>query len=371
MRQRLNVNRYLTPLSSQETLQYIGHRLKMVGSSFENCFSARCQGVIFRMTEGVPRRINQLCDNALLVCMAEGARKVDRRILKKAQEAVQTDFLAAPPGPKRMPPEGGWRVLMPRTAVAALVLVAMGALGYRYFSNNYSFPVYSASRMASGSPAPLQVGPRISSLEKGRSAPTKESVSASEEVSRPPAAPTSIKPPRASEKAGITGNRDLAGQGDQERSAISQISLPAQEPTPAVIPNQVIVQKGDYLTRIAYGHYGNSGLGLLAIILANRDEISNDLVYPGQNLYIPEIDKRQQTMRLQDGSYYAPYALISSPERLKEITSWLKKKQVSFLVIRSRDDAGKPLHRVVIGGYQSQQDLKQAFEKTKTKDGKG
>ena len=92
------------------------------------------------------------------------------------------------------------------------------------------------------------------------------------------------------------------------------------------MPNRVTVQKGEYLTRIAYGHYGNSGLGLLALILANRDEISDDLVYPGHNLYLPEIDERKQTMRLQDGSYYAPYALISSPGRLKEIISWLKNK---------------------------------------------
>ena len=47
-------------------------------------------------------------------------------------------------------PEGGWRACKPWAAVSAMVLLAMGALGYTYFSNNYPCTLYGAFRMASG-----------------------------------------------------------------------------------------------------------------------------------------------------------------------------------------------------------------------------
>jgi hypothetical protein len=48
------------------------------------------------MTGGVPRQINHVCDNALLICMTKGMRKVNRRILRKAEEALGTDLIFTP-----------------------------------------------------------------------------------------------------------------------------------------------------------------------------------------------------------------------------------------------------------------------------------
>jgi general secretion pathway protein A len=96
LRQRLNINRFLSPLTAVETIKYIDHRLKKVGSSFESCFTANCRSLIYKMTGGVPRQINRICDSALLICMTEGRRKVNRKILQKAQEALGTDQIFTP-----------------------------------------------------------------------------------------------------------------------------------------------------------------------------------------------------------------------------------------------------------------------------------
>jgi general secretion pathway protein A len=96
VRQRLNINRFLSPLDAAETVKYIDHRLKKVGSSFEACFKSNCGSVIYKMTGGVPRQINHICDNALLICMTEGKRKVNRKILRKAEEALRTDLIFTP-----------------------------------------------------------------------------------------------------------------------------------------------------------------------------------------------------------------------------------------------------------------------------------
>ena len=96
LRQRININRFLFPLDPEESLEYIDHRLRCVGGSFEACFEPGCRRLIHKMTEGVPRRINLLCDHALLICQAEKAPKVTPKILKLAYEALESDHLGSP-----------------------------------------------------------------------------------------------------------------------------------------------------------------------------------------------------------------------------------------------------------------------------------
>ena len=44
LRQRINVNRFLSPLNYSETIQYIDHRLRQVGSSFASIFEETVRG---------------------------------------------------------------------------------------------------------------------------------------------------------------------------------------------------------------------------------------------------------------------------------------------------------------------------------------
>ena len=95
IRQRININRVLSPLSPSETIEYIDHRLKIADSSFGERFEQSCRKLLYEMTEGVPRDINRLCDTALLVCMSEKGRKVTRSTLKKAYNALNADLIQA------------------------------------------------------------------------------------------------------------------------------------------------------------------------------------------------------------------------------------------------------------------------------------
>ncbi len=96
LRQRISINRFLSAMDADETVQYIEHRLKVVGACFSYCFEANCRGVLYKLTGGIPRLINQICDHALLICKAEGLEKINKRILKKADEALRSDLLFAP-----------------------------------------------------------------------------------------------------------------------------------------------------------------------------------------------------------------------------------------------------------------------------------
>jgi type II secretory pathway predicted ATPase ExeA len=93
LRQRININRFLAPLDSRETWRYVDHHLRVVGGTYESCFTSSCLRSIYKLTGGVPRCINHLCDNALLICKASEQPKVDRRILRKAQDSLCGEIL--------------------------------------------------------------------------------------------------------------------------------------------------------------------------------------------------------------------------------------------------------------------------------------
>lgn len=126
LRQRLNINRFLSSLDYEETKNYINHRLQVVGSSLEECFQPKCLAFIYRLTNGVPREINRLCDSALLVSKGAGLRKVDKATLKKASRALRSDLIFTPSTPKR-----GFQKLidyLPKTGPAFAVVAGIATL---------------------------------------------------------------------------------------------------------------------------------------------------------------------------------------------------------------------------------------------------
>jgi general secretion pathway protein A len=50
LRQRININRFLSPLNSSETMQYVDHRIRQVGSSLSTIFEDNCGRAIYKMT---------------------------------------------------------------------------------------------------------------------------------------------------------------------------------------------------------------------------------------------------------------------------------------------------------------------------------
>lgn len=141
LRQRISINRFLSTLDSLETIQYIDYRLKVVGSSFDSCFDSNCKYLIYKSTGGVPRLINQICDNAFLICKAEGLEKVNKRILKKSDEALRSDLIFTPK-PSDTVNKGVFSfykrvATLAAVSICVVVLMLVGFFSYStYFSKN-------------------------------------------------------------------------------------------------------------------------------------------------------------------------------------------------------------------------------------------
>ena len=81
--QRITGRFHLKGLRLGETAEYITHRLKVAGGQ-KKLFSDRTVKRIHKLTGGVPRLINTLCDRSLIGAFAEEKDRVDESIVKKA-----------------------------------------------------------------------------------------------------------------------------------------------------------------------------------------------------------------------------------------------------------------------------------------------
>ena len=113
--QRVIARYHLQALTEAETVQYIRHRMEVCGLDRPLPFNSRALRRIHELTGGVPRRINLLCDRALLGAYAGGLSTVDKAIVDKAAGEVFEPARA---------PQRGWA-----HAVAAVAVLAVGGAG--------------------------------------------------------------------------------------------------------------------------------------------------------------------------------------------------------------------------------------------------
>ncbi|MEP6718646.1 MAG: AAA family ATPase [bacterium] len=71
-----------------ETDRYITSRLLLSGAARTDIFSREAIDYIYRCTEGIPRNINNLCDNALLAGYAAGEITIGRSIVEEVAESL-------------------------------------------------------------------------------------------------------------------------------------------------------------------------------------------------------------------------------------------------------------------------------------------
>lgn len=82
--QRISLKRYSTTLDQENTLNYVQYRLEIAGCKDANIFSPGAQKLIYGYSQGTPRKINILCDNALLITYATGSKTVSSSSIEEA-----------------------------------------------------------------------------------------------------------------------------------------------------------------------------------------------------------------------------------------------------------------------------------------------
>jgi len=104
LHQRISIIKTLVPLDLEETKNYVEYRLKVAGYQGQPLFTSAALRSIWETSHGIPREINTICFNALLLLAAAGGRQVDLKILQEViadLEPVEISGNAGrPPGPR-------------------------------------------------------------------------------------------------------------------------------------------------------------------------------------------------------------------------------------------------------------------------------
>jgi hypothetical protein len=87
--QRLAARCYLDCLTSAEALQFVRAQTAAAGGDPDACWTEDALRAIHRLTGGVPRLINQVCDHALILAAAGGVRNIDDRGVEEAWADLQ------------------------------------------------------------------------------------------------------------------------------------------------------------------------------------------------------------------------------------------------------------------------------------------
>jgi len=98
LRQRARLRQRLDAMVEAETVEYIKHRLAIAGGSSDEIFEPETLREIHRLTSGIPRLINTLCDTALTACMVEGRHRVDLEVVDNVVHELRWQWFEEAPG---------------------------------------------------------------------------------------------------------------------------------------------------------------------------------------------------------------------------------------------------------------------------------
>ena len=124
LNERITVRYDLKPLAREDVRRYIEHRLVTAGGETDEVFTAGSYALIYGMSRGIPRRINAICDRALLIAYGRDLRTIDRRIVRAAVRDIGPGYLTETDVRRRIV-----RILLV-VLLAAVLLLAVGQLWF-------------------------------------------------------------------------------------------------------------------------------------------------------------------------------------------------------------------------------------------------
>ncbi|NNC57304.1 MAG: AAA family ATPase [Woeseiaceae bacterium] len=190
--QRITGRYHLEPLTEEETAHYIEHRLKVAGALGE-VFDRGAKKEAFRLSQGVPRLINVICDRALLGAYSLESRRVDRGLMRRAAAEVRGQLERSP-----------W--LRP-TAIAA------GVVGLAIIAAS----IWSITRQTTTAPVEVAAAP----VEAAAAAPLEEQVDVENEPISIAAPEPGPSPPE--DQATLNEQLQLASELTSTSSALSSL----------------------------------------------------------------------------------------------------------------------------------------------------
>jgi general secretion pathway protein A len=261
LKQRISIRYHIPPLSREETGKYIKERLRIAGSPNPSLFTDKAINEIFKYSKGIPRLVNILGDNALLLGYADDKQTIDHPIireciadleLKRMQPPEKTaSLLRSPRNPFK---RRAWRL-------AFLLFLLICILGGNLWVNRERVSnIFPHLQKALIDILPLN--------EKTVLSPNNEEP---DETKNSPQAVSPLEPINRGEAM------DTAGQGEELSNGI------------------VTVKKDEWLSEIILKRYGKINDRILASIKKANPQIKDiNYIQEGWKIILPDINTESE-----------------------------------------------------------------------------
>ena len=94
LRQRITVRYHLFPLTREEVIRYVHHRLHVSGGNGTPYFTRPALWRVHHYSKGIPRLVNAVCDKALLAGFVQHSERINFQMVGQAIHELEGDINA-------------------------------------------------------------------------------------------------------------------------------------------------------------------------------------------------------------------------------------------------------------------------------------
>lgn len=340
LKQRIAIHCEIVPLNDAEVGSYINFRLRTAGYERQDLFDREALQKIAFYSKGIPRLINVICDNALLITYAASRKMVGAHEIREVARDLRLESVAEPaqakttfdasiasPENERLVREPSKPFLQPNlrgmagaaigTFFAILVFVFVA-----YFTDPRSFFTSSL---------------RTRELSKDN---LKQTVLL---VDRP-------KP------VAQTADTETGAEAENPEEKISEAEFNGKD-------ERIIIPYGSTIYKIASAAYGADVILGMDLIKEFNPQIKNlNWVAAGQQLLVPDLTRATLLRRHPDGSYRLIVASFLSRTEADDFARRIAKGGYPLAITPRRVSNDLLLHRLEIEGFKNLQEANQTLE---------
>jgi general secretion pathway protein A len=283
LNQRISSRGTLKPLNNADATMYVECRLSAQGGQISDIFERGALNHLLRRSDGIPRKINMLCYNAMVAAFQDNERKVSAGTAKRIA-AEYSDLVSI----KHRKPLLRYLEKPALGLLGVLALLLLVGLFYPNVASEWiaesalSVGTAIAHRVAphrneAKGPVPLTPAERAA-LKRHLQEAAARPKAAAPPAPQPAAEPTSLAPPAAPPAPPKVAVAPPAPAHEEHWVApgptAAEVSAREGAPQPDTVPaasaqgNQIVVRQGDTLEQIAVRYFGTTA-GLSRLIKAN------------------------------------------------------------------------------------------------------
>ena len=382
LKQRVTLRYQLDRLKEREVGSYIDYRLRAVGYERNDLFTPDGLEPIVIYSKGIPRLINVICDNALLITYASSKKKVSGDVIREVARdlRLESDVHVTKVAGRPAVQAKGDEALKPAWVAVGTVLILLflgagGAIIYPLQIKNYLSAVNSKfEELIAIAGENLEfinhnlnvwfsdLMPREAKLEKVQAPVRSDSSvrSGTESGSENPSA-VDAEPQVLSEETKPSVSPVAYEKEESEQQKSSSIPDPAALVEKKMETTRIL--QGSAIGSIAYHFYGaNSLLGIDLIKEFNPQLQDLNWISFDWGLRLPSLTRETLQRQQPDGSYHLILASFSSLMVGQRFAQAVRLKGYEVVITRREVSENLSLHRVEIAGLKTLEATNQVWE---------